>query len=138
MEPLQIFYRNEQAKAPFDIVWDLKDLSKEKFYDGLYIIDHLATYVMTWLDKLTEKKKKRGISAENAFIVKGRVLLKKVRSIGKETASLFDNIGQVIGVVDTVDPNTIQHDDQENEALKHRELKTNFVQDLIANQKKNN
>jgi len=144
MEPLQIFYRNEQSKTPFDIVWDLKDLSKLKFYDGLYIIDHLATHVMTWIDKLIERKAQKNLSLISNFVVKGRNILKKVKAIGEETLHLFENVGHVVGIVNAAqkfsgtDQNNIQHNDQENETLKNNDLnKDDFVKVLLENELKN-
>jgi len=134
MEPLQIFYRNEQMKTPFDIVWDLKDLSKEKFYDGLYIIEHLSTFVMNWLDIYISKKGENKLSFENDFIVKGKNLMKNMKVAGRQTANLFNNLGQVVGITDNPDQDKVQHDDNENEALKNKDLRSSLIKDIINDQ----
>ena len=105
MEPLQIFYRNEQMKTPFDIVWDLKGLSKEKFYDGVFIIDHLASYAMTYLEKLIAKKEKTGddIKVREGFLIKDGNLLNKVKEVGKKTVTLLNHIGHFVDITENPD-----------------------------------
>merc|ERR1712139_84840 len=64
--------------------------------------------------------------------------MKNIKSAASETKNLFNNIGQIIGVTDTVNPNDMRHDDQENEALKISVNSKSFVNELVNNQIKNN
>merc|ERR1711871_881449 len=98
----------------------------------------MGTHVMRWLDKLIEKRNQNSHYVENIFVVKGRTLMKNIKSVASETKNLFNNIGQIIGVTDTVHPKDIRHDDQENEALKISVNSKSFVNELINNQIKNN
>jgi hypothetical protein len=102
MEPLQVFYRNDQKKLPFDIVWNfVVSREKEKFNDGLWIIDNLLPSVKKYLESLLAKSQEKhqgdvGATiniAKDWFESKGGAFI----SGGK---NFMNNVGMVVGVTE--------------------------------------
>jgi ankyrin repeat protein len=143
MEPLQVFYRNDQKKLPFDIVWNfVVSREKEKFRDGLWIIDNLLPSVKKYLESLLAKsqEKHRGDIgarinvAKDWFESKGGAFI----SGGK---NFMNTVGMVVGVTEEKLSES-NFDDQSNILLKGsgvqlQELQKHFEEsineDLIRN-----
>lgn len=138
MEPLQIFYRNEQMKTPFDIVWDLRLLSHNRFFDGLYIIEHLSSFVVKWLVKYVNQHKKstQNGKMKKMFTVQGNNIVDAGQDFLEEGKNLIFTIGQVIGISEKPVGCQGQHNDEDNEAIeKMGEFKNNELNELIMQDK---
>lgn len=102
MEPLQVFYRNDQKKLPFDVVWNfIVSREKSKFRDGLWIIEHLLPSVKKYLETLLAKSEEKhpgdiGATiniAKDWFESKGGAFI----SGGK---NFMNTVGMVVGVTE--------------------------------------
>jgi ankyrin repeat protein len=143
MEPLQVFYRNDQKKLPFDIVWNfVVSREKEKFRDGLWIIDNLLPSVKKYLESLLAKSQERhpgdiGASiniAKDWFESKGGAFI----SGGK---NFMDTVGMVVGITEEKLGES-NFDDRSNILLKGsgvqlQELQKHFEKSIIEDPIKN-